>query len=207
VRLFVALELPAEVRKELGSWRSEALADIPGARLLALESMHVTLCFLGWQEDDGIEAIAAICETIAGEPQPELELGPPLWLSPRRPRVIAVELRDLGDRLAAAQLRLSNALHAGGWYTPEDRQFRAHVTVARFGKGARVKPHELPAPRAIRFQGSRVTLFRSRIGRAGASYEPLATVKLGSGPAQPCLASATMSRASAATSGDPSPVT
>jgi ketosteroid isomerase-like protein len=44
----------------------------------------------------------------------------------------------------------------------------------------------LPRPPAVDFTGSRVTLFRSHLAAAGARYEPLGTVPLGSGgPADP----------------------
>ena len=45
-RLFVALELPAEVRSALERWSREHAGASPGAAVQA-ESLHVTLCFLG----------------------------------------------------------------------------------------------------------------------------------------------------------------
>ena len=76
---------------------------------------------------------------------------------------------------------LSRALVAGGWYAPESRPFRAHVTVARVARGARMRKVSLSSPPSDDVHGSRVTLFRSRLGAAGARYEPLGTVSLGSG--------------------------
>jgi 2'-5' RNA ligase len=161
-------------------WRDRVLADVPGARLLAPDAMHVTLCFLDGQAASAIQPIAEACESVRDSPTPELELSHPIWLSPRRPRVIAVELRDLEHRLTDAQARLSDLLAHGGWYAPEKRPFLAHVTVARFGRGKSVTPRELAPPPAVRFEAPQVTLFRSHMHRAGASYEPLATVALGS---------------------------
>ena len=53
------------------------------------------------------------------------------------------------------------------------------MTVARVPRGARVNaPDELPAPTPLQFAGAAVTLYRSRLSRAGAQYEPLAHVEL-----------------------------
>jgi RNA 2',3'-cyclic 3'-phosphodiesterase len=77
------------------------------------------------------------------------------------------------------QAKLSEALLTGGWYVPEKRPFLAHVTIARVAKEARVRREGAPAPPQVSFRGSTVTLFRSRLGRGGARYEPLRSVELG----------------------------
>jgi 2'-5' RNA ligase len=178
VRLFVALELPATVRDSLISWREEAVGRIRDLRRLSADSMHVTLCFLGWREEREVEPIAAACEVLSAQRAPRLSLGDPCWLPPRRPRVLAVELHDPGGALTSAQSALSETLAAGGWYQPEKRPYLAHVTVARVARGGRVPRGALSALPSLEFRGERVTLFRSRLFRSGARYEPLATVKL-----------------------------
>lgn len=180
VRLFVALELPEPVRDALVSWRAGVLADVPGLRPVARESLHVTLCFLGWR---WVEEIAAIGEAVAGvvdrcRGPARLSVTQGIWLPPRRPRVLAVELADAGGVLGRVQGELSRALEAGGWYEPESRPFLAHVTAARVGRGGRVRRGELPPVPALEFEGSTVTLYRSRLSRGGAQYEPLAKVEL-----------------------------
>jgi 2'-5' RNA ligase len=203
-RLFVALELPAAIRRALVGWRDDVVASSGVAvRGVRAESLHVTLCFLGWRGAHEIEAIASACGVVAGSPAASLSLDRAMWLPPRRPRVLAVSLTDAEARLGSVQAELSDALARGGWYVPERRPFLAHVTVARVPKRVRVRPSELPAPEALSFAGETVTLFRSRLGRGGAVYEPLASVHLAA-PAAPGAAS---SRANTATSGDPSPST
>jgi RNA 2',3'-cyclic 3'-phosphodiesterase len=181
VRLFVALELPAEVRQELVRWRERApgVGVPPRLRWVTPASLHVTLCFLGWRPVEQIPSIAQACAVAAACGPAQLTLADPVWLPPRRPRVLAVELRDEADGLARVQGGLSKALEAGGWYEPEKRAFRAHVTVARVPKDARVGRVALPAPAPLNFTGSQVTLFRSRLSAAGARYESLASVALG----------------------------
>ena len=176
LRLFVALELPAEVRRALVGWRSEALQGLDGLRQVAPEHLHVTLCFLGWQEGSVLDAIASACAaTVRGPDDPaELEAGAATWLPPRRPRVLAVDLTDAGGRVGALQAALSTELERGGWYQPEKRPFRPHVTVARVGRGARPPRGRLPPVPPMRFSAAGFTLYRSRLSAAGARYEALA---------------------------------
>jgi RNA 2',3'-cyclic 3'-phosphodiesterase len=184
-RLFVALELPAEVRGALSTWARErgAGADTVRLRLVEPESLHVTLCFLGSRPMAEVDEIAAAGRVaVSALPAPELTLGDALWLPPRRPHVLAVALADDDEaRLAAVQSALARALVAGGFYQPETRPFRAHVTVARVHRDAHVRPRERPPPEPIGFTGERVTLFASRLGKGPARYEALATVTLSSG--------------------------
>ena len=178
-RLFVALELPGEVRDQLAAWRDVVVAEVPGLRPVAVESLHVTLCFLGPVEAGAVDAIASACGVVGGLPAASLHVGRGIWLPPRRPGVLAVELLDQGGRLGAVQAALSEALAEGGWYEPEKRPFLAHVTVARVGRGVRVRRgSELPVfSSELAFVGSTVTLFRSRLSAAGARYEGLASVE------------------------------
>jgi 2'-5' RNA ligase len=178
VRLFVAAGLPADVRTALHIWAGAQAAGVEGLRVVELGSLHVTLCFLGARPATEVDEIARTCGAVAGLAAPELALGDALWLPPRRPRVLTVELADEAGRLAAVQSTLAQALVAGGFYEPERRPFLAHVTVARVRRDARIRPEPLAAPPPMRFAGTGVTLFRSRLGQGPARYEALASVTL-----------------------------
>jgi 2'-5' RNA ligase len=186
VRLFVALDLPAAVRTALVDWAAGALDDVPGVRLLAAESLHVTLCFLGDVDAAVVPEVAAACEVAAcevagGRGPVALRADAPLWLPARRPRVAAVALGAGGDGLADLQAAVGATLAAGGWYRPERRPFLAHVTVARIrgtGGAGLLHPPDLASVPALRFIASSVTLYRSHTGPPGARYEPLTTIGL-----------------------------
>jgi 2'-5' RNA ligase len=193
-RLFVALELPAEVRDALVSWRGSVVGEGRGPiglrqlrqlRLLRNEDLHVTLCFLGWQVTEQIGSILSACAVVAAHPRAELRVSEAIWLPPRRPRVLAVSLEDAGGRLAAVQAVLARTLEAGGWYEAEKRPFLAHVTVARVPGGARPprgRDLVLAPPPLLTFSGNRVVLYRSVLGPDGARYAPLGSVALSSSP-------------------------
>jgi RNA 2',3'-cyclic 3'-phosphodiesterase len=182
-RLFVALELPASARDILARWRGTGLTEIPALRAVPVEHLHATLCFLGSRPVSQIDAIADACGVVAGEPVVEPQLGEPVWLPARRPRVLAVRLVDVDGVLARVQAALASTLAAGGWYVPDSRPFLAHVTVARVAKDARIRMQELEPPPAVAVRCTRVTLYRSRLGSSGARYERLSAVELGSAPA------------------------
>ena len=189
-RLFVALELPDAVGAALTPWRDSLTRARDGLghgaaaslRPVASEALHVTLCFLGLRSEDEIDAIAAACGVLASAPAPDLHLGMAMWLPARRPRVLAVRLHDPGASLARAQAMLADSLSAGGWYEPEARPYLAHVTVARVKAGrsdfGSPRPPDPPALPRLGFHASSAVLYRSRLSRGGARYEPLASVDL-----------------------------
>ena len=187
-RLFVAVDPPAPVREELAAWargaggaltRDQGPGHVPPLRLLDVDGMHVTLCFLGNRPVAEIDVIAAALKNCA-TPAGEVCLGGPLWLPPRRPRALAVEVRDRDGQLARLHGALRDALgEAIGWEA-ERRRFRAHVTVARVPGGRRVRgrhsgpgAQSLPATPQLSFMAETTVLYRSWLSRAGATYEPL----------------------------------
>jgi RNA 2',3'-cyclic 3'-phosphodiesterase len=173
VRLFVAAELPNHVRAALAAWRPRDGA----LRAVDQAGLHVTLCFLGWRDEERVGEIGAAA-TACAKPVGPLTVQAGLWLPPRRPRVLAVSLDDADRRLAALQQRVTDAMVQAAGHEPEARPFRPHVTVARVRRGERAPRGELPEPPALRFAPTALTLYRSHMGRKGARYEPLASAPL-----------------------------
>jgi 2'-5' RNA ligase len=168
-RLFVAADLPGEVRSALS-----AMA-VPG-RPVPVESLHITLCFLGEVDGAQIPAISSALDFLRLSASITLAVGEVLWLPPRRPRVCAVRLIDSDGALGALQASLSAALVAGGWYEPERRPFLAHVTVARLGREEPRQPPAVGAPGGLEpFAVPSISLYRSW---PGSRYEALASVTL-----------------------------
>ena len=176
VRLFAALDVPEAVREELASWAARVGGPIERLRLLAPESLHVTLAFLGWRGEEEAGPIGALVADCA-RPVPALALGGAAWLPPRRARVLAAEVGDRDGALAALQASVSEALAEHAGYEPERRAYRPHVTVAR-ARGELRRPPDVEPPAPLEFDGAAVTLYRSRLGRGGARYEPVARTAL-----------------------------
>jgi RNA 2',3'-cyclic 3'-phosphodiesterase len=179
-RMFVALDLPEGARSELGRWRDSLVAGRDDLRPVRPEALHVTLAFLGWQDE-------AAAERIAGEAFGAVaDLAPPTLrpvgirpVPPRRPRLFALDLDDPGDRAAAVQAAVSDGLEAARFYKPEKRPFWPHVTLARVKRGARAGPLPELAPPDERFETADLTLYRSTLRPQGAIYDPLAHARIG----------------------------
>jgi 2'-5' RNA ligase len=175
LRLFVALDLPDDVRAGLAAAGADADQDV--WRPVAPAALHLTLAFLGRRPPGDVVAIERVLAAEAGGPAPRLQLGAALLLPPRRARVLTLELADPGGTLAALQARVSAGLQAAGVYTPEKRPYRAHVTIARLRPRARA-PRSTDLALAADFHGGPLTLYESRLHPSGARYEPLARVEL-----------------------------
>jgi RNA 2',3'-cyclic 3'-phosphodiesterase len=173
----VALDLPEDAREALVRWREKALGGRAELRLLAPEALHVTLVFLGYLVEDAIPRIAELIEPPPIE-APVLAATGVKPIPPRGPRLFALDLEDEDGRCGQIQATVSDALESAGLYEPEKRPFWPHVTLARVRKGERVRELDPPAPPAQPWRGAAVTLYRSRLSRAGARYEALTRLPL-----------------------------
>jgi 2'-5' RNA ligase len=179
--MFVALDLPSAARSVLASWRDALTAARSDLRPVREESLHVTLVFLGWQDEQAAERIAAAAfEACSGMPAARLRAGAVRPLPPRAPRLFALDLEDEEGRAGAVQAAVSDALEAGRWYRPEKRPFWPHITLARVKRGVRrAAPLDAgPAPPGEPFDAREITLYRSTLRPQGALYEPLARTEL-----------------------------
>lgn len=189
----MAVDPPLEVREQLVEWARgvavaarEAGSARGSLRLLDAESLHLTLCFLGSRPVGEIDAlVAALAADV--EHACELSVGAPLWLPPRRPHALAVEIHDRDGELARVQERVSGALVAACGWRPERRRFRPHITLARVrGRVGRARPAtgrtgrprrelSLPATPRLSFTPEAIVLYRSWLAPEGATYEALAS--------------------------------
>jgi 2'-5' RNA ligase len=171
MRLFVALELPAEVRAALAAWAADVA---PAAmRRVAEDNLHVTLAFLGARAPSDAETVAALLGGLV-RPLGQLAVGDALWLPPRRPGVLAVAL-ETGPALSGLHAGLVAALTDAIGFEPERRALRPHVTVARARRDTRLRATALHSPPpALTFEPEALVLYRSHTAPGGARYEPLA---------------------------------
>lgn len=178
MRLFVALDLPADARAQLAAWVDAAAP--PAVRRVPAENLHVTLAFLGSRGGDEAAAVRALLAQIA-RPLAEQHTAGALWLPPRRPGVLTVALAA-DETLAELQAALVAALGSAIGFEAEQRRFRPHVTVGRVPRGTRIDTRpalDPPAP-TLAFRAPAVVLYRSRTTPEGARYERLGGADLGS---------------------------
>jgi RNA 2',3'-cyclic 3'-phosphodiesterase len=203
-RLFVAVDPPAWVCEQLVEWARDVAVSARAAgnargslRLLDAHWLHLTLCFLGSRPVGEIEALAAALAPCA-EHACELSVGAPLWLPPRRPHALAVEIHDRDGELLRMHEQVTEALCGVSGWQPERRRFRAHITLARVRGGGGRRPRNgsagaagersrasrspceqslAPTPR-LSFTPEAVVLYRSWLTSEGAIYEALASSEL-----------------------------
>lgn len=176
-RLFVALDLPPQLRTRLAGWAQTSVGADERLRLVPAANLHVTLCFLGSRDEALLGCLAQVpvaCARAVGN----LSLSSAVWLPAKRPRVLAVDLVDGEGELAGLQRRVAEALVARAAYTPERRPYRPHVTVARVRPPGCAPRPAVPPPSPATFSGAALTLYRSRPGEGGPRYEPIATARL-----------------------------
>jgi len=124
-RLFVAVDLPPDVRRLVASLRE----DIPGARWCPEEQLHLTLSFIGDADD---VLFGSIREALAGISCPSFRLaltGIGSFPPRRHPRVPRTGL-TAPPGLAELKRAVDQALAAAG-VEPEEREFSPHITLAR----------------------------------------------------------------------------
>jgi RNA 2',3'-cyclic 3'-phosphodiesterase len=188
VRLFVALDLPADVLDGLGEWQRAELRD-PALRPSRAETLHVTLAFLGYHPEREVERIADAALGIAAEAPPIALRPEPVPVPRGRPRLYAIDADS--DETMALQSEVERRLVDARLYEPEKRDFWPHLTVARVrsekpppgrrrGKPARVERPPGPLPEGLLepFRGVRVALYRSHLRPSGAEYESVAQTEL-----------------------------
>jgi 2'-5' RNA ligase len=183
-RLFIALDLPGDIRDEIVVWQRAELTD-EALRVVQPSNLHITLAFLGYLPEKEIAAVAEVVNRIA-RPGPRIEfVSEPARKPKGRPRVFALEA--VSEEAVALQAELEGELERQHLYKPEKRPFWPHVTVARVRperrgskRPARMKkaPGRLTDVLLQPFLGVRITLYLSILKPQGAEYAPLAQVEL-----------------------------
>jgi len=184
-RLFVALDLPEEIREGLAAWQGRELEPIPVLRPVVPEALHVTLAFLAYLPEREIKRIAAVLDEIEA-PAPQMRFLPdPVARPPGRPRLFAIEAQSAGA--IRLQSEVSDTLEAARLYEPDKRDFWPHVTVARTRRERRgskkparvdVRPRALSEDLLQPFNCVRLRLYRSILRPQGAEYVPLSSTDL-----------------------------
>lgn len=182
LRLFAALDVPADRLEALRGVTAGWLGALPGARLVPPGNQHVTVKFIGWLDEGLLAAVAgALGRACAAAAPIELALGG-LGAFPhtRRARVVWAGLGGGTEALAALAAACDEALAPLG-VPAETRPFRAHLTLARIDPPRRL-PEPLPEPppaARLPFIAGQVVLYRSHLGPGGPRYEALRSLRLG----------------------------
>jgi 2'-5' RNA ligase len=168
MRLFVAVDLPEDLRERIGGFAH----GVPAARWVSPENMHLTLRFIG--EVDGREAhdIDAALSQVRIERFSMTLAGVDRFGSGGKERALWVGVES-NPALMRLQGKVETALrHAG--LPPEGRKFKPHVTIARFKGNPGGHLHDFLARHALfrgePFEVEEFVLYSSFLSHNGAIY-------------------------------------
>ncbi|CAN5138655.1 RNA 2',3'-cyclic phosphodiesterase [soil metagenome] len=185
LRLFVAIDVPGEVKGRLDEVMASFRRPFPGVRWTRVEGWHATLKFLGRTPPGIVEDVRIAVASVAARTSAfETGLtGVGAFPTPRRARVLWVGLADEERRLARISKSLDEAL--APHYVAEKRGPKPHLTLARLDPPREVRdliPGVLEARTdSASFPVDRLVLYASHLSPRGASYEALERWSLGPG--------------------------
>lgn len=181
MRLFLAFELPEEVRARIGERVGPLRATLPTASWVPPDRLHLTLAFLGEVEEERLAVLdAAVAPVFAGRPRLAMRLDGAGTFPPRRPARVAwigVAAQPGGElEMLEGHARQALARAPGVLEQPlEDRPYHAHVTVARprrpWNQGAVDAFRSACDGLAGEWEAGRAVLLESHLGGRGARYE------------------------------------
>lgn len=183
-RTFIAVAASPEIRRS-----ASRLADLlrPAAgdvKWVAPENLHWTLQFLGDVDELEIPAVcSAVSTAVAGLESFDLEArGAGAFPSADRPRTLWLGAGPGGKEMVALQKAIERRLKKLG-YRGEDRRFVPHLTLGRAGRKGRPQSladelADLADYDAGTMLVDEVTVYASRLGPEGPTYEVLARAPL-----------------------------
>jgi 2'-5' RNA ligase len=186
LRLFVAVDVPEDVKTALAGAVAPFRDRIPGGRWTRSDGWHVTLKFLGstWPRlvEEVRRAVRAAAQATGPFQTNLTQVG--VFPSPGRARVVWAGLADPQGRFSQIVTQLDDLLEED--FAPENRAFTPHLTLARLNPPRKVTefaPDLVGAAVPSRpFVVDRLVLYRSHLSPHGARYEPLASEPLEGSP-------------------------
>src|ERR1043165_390571 len=128
MRVFIAVDIPQEIRDRLSAMQAELRPTAPSARGVAAESTHLTLKFIGEVSDQRREDLDAALAGLSWKEFPVSVKGVGFFPGARSPRVFWAGLH--ASTMEGLTQELDARLERVG-FDREKRAYRPHITVAR----------------------------------------------------------------------------
>jgi 2'-5' RNA ligase len=176
-RLFIALKLPEEIKRQIISIRDEISAGDKHRNWELPEKLHLTMKFLGDVDNSKNEQIESVIEKLASDfshVQSEFDrfgffMPRILWLGLR----VEQHLFDMIERLNFDLEKIG--------FEKEIRNFKPHITILRIKENlnpdfvSKFKNYKMPSDK---FNLSEIALMESRLQRSGSAYSELKNFNL-----------------------------
>jgi 2'-5' RNA ligase len=184
-RIFIAINLPEGVKKELGQAQRKFL-ELP-ARWTKKENLHITLVFLGNVSDQELPEICQIVREAAQRNKgfeiklEKVSFGPLNKKPPRMVWAIGGKSKELGK----LQRDLENSLldSANKANQTEGKAFSPHITLARLKtwETRKLEPEEIPDVNEninLSFEVESIEIMESFLKKGGPEYIVLESCRL-----------------------------
>lgn len=174
-RIFIAINLPAEVKKELGFY-AEKWPELP-AKWTEKENLHITLEFLGHITDEELVDVCSAVKEVSKRHVPfsivlsKVCYGPPKKMPPRMVWVEGEKSDDIADLKDDLQDFLTEKVS----YRPDEKGFSPHITLARINEWEfrKIEPEERPEVNEdidLVFTVESIEVMESELKRSGPVY-------------------------------------
>jgi 2'-5' RNA ligase len=174
MRLFIALDIPPEVRAALTNYMERALSLAPNARWARVEGLHVTLKFIGHVDDAAVEKIKAALTPIKAAPFEVRFTGVGFFPNPNAARVFWAGVNG-GDHLPYLASIIDADLEKLS-FPRETKPYHPHLTLARASSRPlrELKPLlDDPPPQFGTMTAREFFLYQSQPQKGGSKYTKL----------------------------------
>jgi 2'-5' RNA ligase len=182
MRIFIALDIPDEIRGRLEEYMERARQYAPEARWVRIEGLHVTLKFVGEVNESRLQEFKGALSAVRAA---SFDVGfenAGFFPTSKSPRVFWIGVQA-GEALPQLAAHIDQSLRKMG-VACEERDYNPHLTLARAGTPGSLKGLapllELEAPPQFGTMTVReFFLFQSQLGKGGAKYIKLEKFVLG----------------------------
>lgn len=184
VRTFVAIPIPAEIRRRLAEVENDLMPARAGVKWVSQDNFHVTLKFLGYVEPERLEAVARGVEAaVRGIGPFEVELAE-VGAFPKitRPSVVWVGVKKGAQEMITLANRVDAEMAKIG-FERETRPFSPHITLGRVKSPENLdRLRELIERHQAREVGSygveQINIMKSELRITGPIYSEISNFKL-----------------------------
>ncbi len=190
-RIFLAINLPREIKKEIKNYQDrighelDQACPLPNQRVSRLtdpENLHLTLAFLGNIKEDRLMDLYGVVErSVSNQETLKIYLTQTVYGPPGKtpPRMIWLQIEPTEELSQLKKTLNENLERAEGFYfTREKRDFSPHITLARLNTLAwsRIEPEERPVVEEeinLLFKPKSVDVMESELRKKGPKYSCL----------------------------------
>ena len=178
MRIFIALDIPAEIRARLTDYMERARLLAPEARWARVEGLHVTLKFIGHVDDAAVEKIKTALRSIKTVPLEVKFAGVGFFPNPNAGRVFWAGV-DGGENLPRLASTIDAAMEKLG-IPRETKPYHPHLTLARTSSRPLrgLKPLLDEPPQFGTMTAREFFLYQSQPQKGGSKYTKLERFEL-----------------------------